>query len=124
MAIGKIGKASVFETSNRVNLQTLSSDTLVDLNNRFTSHISVSNPGAHVIGSVVGLQDALDDKAAVSHSHAIGDVTGLQGALDGKQDVLIGFTGSVTVVTGVDFVGESVTTKTMTYSNGVLTSVV
>ena len=34
----------------------------------------------------MGLQTALDGKAASSHSHAIADVTGLQTALDGKAE--------------------------------------
>jgi len=36
------------------------------------------------IHEVIGLQTALDGKAALSHTHAISDVTGLQTALDGK----------------------------------------
>lgn len=36
------------------------------------------------IGTINGLQDALDGKAAAAHAHAIADVTGLQAALDGK----------------------------------------
>ena len=43
-----------------------------------------NHTGAQPIGSVTGLQAALDGKAAVSHGHAIGDVTGLQTAIDGK----------------------------------------
>ena len=34
-----------------------------------------------------------------------------------------GYTGSVTVVTGVNFAGQTVTTQTLTYSNGILTGV-
>ena len=37
-----------------------------------------------VIGSVSGLQTALDGKSATGHGHAIADTTGLQAALDGK----------------------------------------
>lgn len=36
------------------------------------------------IAKVIGLQTALDGKAAVSHNHAISDVTNLQTALDAK----------------------------------------
>lgn len=43
-------------------------------------------PGNHVhtVGSVTGLQAALDGKASSSHTHTIANVTSLQGALDGK----------------------------------------
>lgn len=34
-----------------------------------------------------------------------------------------GYTGDVTVVTGVDFTSETVTTATLTFENGVLTDV-
>jgi hypothetical protein len=49
--------------------------------------------GSTVWGGISGtlsnqtdLDNALDGKAALSHSHAISDVTGLQAALDGKQN--------------------------------------
>lgn len=65
-----------------------------------------------------------DARTPLSHTHVIGDVTGLSSALSGKQDAFTGYTGSVTVVTGVNFGASTVTTKVMTYSNGVLVSVV
>ena len=43
-----------------------------------------SHTGVQPIASVDGLQAALDEKAAVTHSHAIADTSGLQAALDGK----------------------------------------
>ena len=65
-----------------------------------------------------------DARNPLAHSHNIGDVSGLSTALSGKQDVFTGYTGSVTVVTGVNFGASTVTTKVMTYTNGVLVSVV
>jgi hypothetical protein len=42
-------------------------------------------PGGDItIPDVIGLEDALDGKAASSHGHAISDVTSLQATLDGK----------------------------------------
>ena len=41
-----------------------------------------------------------------------------------KAAVFTGYTGSVTVVTGVNFVAQTVTTKVVTYSNGIVTSIV
>lgn len=52
----------------------------------FASYSAI--PGhTHSIVQVVGLQGALDGKAATSHTHIIGDVTGLQAALDSKQPI-------------------------------------
>lgn len=46
-----------------------------------------NHTGTQAISTVVGLQTALDGKAASSHTHTIANVTGLQTALDGKQAV-------------------------------------
>lgn len=43
-----------------------------------------NHTGTQAIGTVSGLQAALDGKASTSHTHSIGNVTGLQTALDGK----------------------------------------
>lgn len=52
-----------------------------------TGKPSVFTPDAHTqaIGTVTGLQAALDAKAATSHAHVIADTTGLQAAIDGKS---------------------------------------
>ena len=42
----------------------------------------------HAIADVTGLQDALDSKSAVGHVHTISDVTGLQTALDTLQSAI------------------------------------
>lgn len=78
---------------------------------------------SHAISDVTGLQTALDGKSDTGHGHVIGDVTGLQEALDSKQDTISGYTGSITVITGVDFVGETVATSVLSYSNGILISI-
>ena len=53
------------------------------------------------IGTITGLQDALDGKAAAAHAHAIADVTGLQAALDGKINTTytLSITGNAIVLT-------------------------
>ena len=53
------------------------------------------------IGTINGLQDALDGKAAAAHAHAIADVTGLQAALDGKINTTytLSITGNAIVLT-------------------------
>ena len=50
-------------------------------------------------------------------------VTDLQTELDAKQDAFSGHTGSVVVVTSVDFGASTTTTSTLNFTNGVLTSV-
>jgi len=47
-----------------------------------------NHTGTQAIGTVTGLQAALDGKAAIGHGHVIGDVTGLQNALDNKLESL------------------------------------
>lgn len=53
------------------------------------------------IGTINGLQDALDGKAAAAHAHSIADVTGLQAALDGKINTTytLSITGNAIVLT-------------------------
>lgn len=53
------------------------------------------------IGTINGLQDALDGKAAAAHAHAIADVIGLQAALDGKINTTytLSITGNAIVLT-------------------------
>ena len=65
-----------------------------------------------------------DTRTPTEHTHTISDVSGLQTALNGKVDNFTGFTGSLSVVTHVDFPGESVTTKTITVDNGIIVSIV
>ena len=72
------------------------------------------------------------DYAVLTHNHTEADVTDLdkytQSEVDtlllGKEDSITGYTGTITVVTGVDFVGESTTTQDITVENGVITGVV
>ena len=106
---GKNGSRNPFEMRSQIDINTLDIGAL----SSYSNHISQSNPGAHQIGNIDGLQLVL---------------TGLQTELDGKVTAGTGFTGDVVVVTGVsvDFAGETVTetTQTMTYADGILTGVV
>jgi hypothetical protein len=49
--------------------------------------------------------------------------TDVQNALDLKQDSISGYTGSITVITGVDFDAKTVTTSTINISNGIVDSI-
>ena len=77
------------------------------------------------INNTTGVADSLADHQSGSNNdaHQINNISGLQTALDGKQSVLTGFTGSFSVVTHVDFPKGTVTTKTITVSNGVIVGV-
>ena len=67
----------------------------------FDSHVNATKSGAHLIANITGLQGELDGK------------------LDGNE-----VTGSITVVTSVNFTAETVTTKTISYTDGQITGVV
>ena len=123
MAGRKYG-ANVFEIANRATLEAIGAATIPDITAELLAHESGSSTNAHQISNINGLQGVLDGKSNTTHTHNISNVTGLQTALDGKQSVLTGFTGSFSVVTHVDFPGGTVTTKTITVSNGVIVSVV
>jgi hypothetical protein len=51
------------------------------------------------------------------------DIYTLSQGLVNKQDKFIGFTGSLTIITNIDFAGETTTSKIMTISNGIITGV-
>lgn len=64
-----------------------------------------------------------DARTPLAHTHTISNVTGLQTALDNKANVFTGYTGSLTMITGVNFVSQTTTSVTLTFNNGVLTNV-
>ena len=97
--IGKIG-ASVFEVSNRVAIQT----------------------GDELFSEVVDRADNHESKLN-TEAHQINNISGLQTALDSKQDIISGYTGNISVVVSVDFMAQTVTSKTVNVSNGIITSI-
>ena len=64
-----------------------------------------------------------DERTPTAHTHSIANVTGLQTALNGKQDVISGYTGNVSVVIGVDFTAQAVTTVEIKIVNGIITEI-
>ena len=64
-----------------------------------------------------------DARTPTAHTHEVSDVNGLQTALNSKQDIISGYTGNISVVVGVDFTAQAVTTKTVNVSNGIITSI-
>lgn len=117
---GKNGKAHVLELSNRASIQKLTLTDVAGITNSLDNHYSGLNTNAHQIGNIAGLQVVLDDKADIIHEHAITDIAGLPEELDNKADSFTGFTGSLSVVTAVNFGTSSVTTKTIVIENGII----
>ena len=91
---------SVFEISNRATIST-SSDSSSTVANELSNHLNMSSTNAHHISNI----------------------SGLQAALNGKQDIISGYTGNISVVVSVDFMAQTVTSKTVNVSNGIITSI-
>ena len=64
-----------------------------------------------------------DERTPTAHTHTVSDVTGLQTALNDKQDIISGYTGNVSVVVGVDFTAQAVTTVEIKIVNGIITEI-
>ena len=91
---------SVFEISNRATIST-SSDRSSTVANDLSNHLNMSSINAHQIINIIGLQTVLD----------------------GKQNVISGYTGTINIVTGVNFTAQTVTKVTINVSNGIITSI-
>ena len=144
MALGLGSSLSVLEISNRASVTKIANETLSGITLRLDNHESGANANSHTITNITGLATALTGKVNTSQvltnvpagalftdtvytkpaNEPISYITGLDTALNSKAAVFTGYTGSVTVVTGVDFVAQTVTTKVVTYSNGIVTSIV
>ena len=64
-----------------------------------------------------------DARTPTAHTHTVSDVSGLETALSGKQNVISGYTGTIDIVVSVDFMAQTVTSKTVNVSNGIITSI-
>ena len=95
------GGAHVVEMANRASVQKLTNESVSGITTRLDNHESGLNTNAHGISNIAGLQTALD----------------------GKQSTIAGYTGTVTYVKTVNFVGQTVTTGTINISNGIITSI-
>ena len=93
----KSNKLGVFEIANRVVINN-TTDTVVE---GLAGHQSEKNTSAHEVSNI----------------------SGLQAALNGKQDIISGYTGTIDIVVGVDFMAQTVTSKTVNVSNGIITSI-
>ena len=130
---GKNGRAHVFEIANRAALNELTPDVISDVYNQLNSKEPAfskntafnKNFGTSIdtvcVGNDVRLSDA---RTPLSHIHLISDINSLQTELDNKADLFTGFTGSVNIVTSVNFTEQTVTSKTITVVNGIITDIV
>ena len=98
--MAKIGNAHVIEIANRVATNN-TTDGIAGVANNLANHQSGLNTNAHQISNISGLQTALN----------------------GKQDIINGYTGNVSVVVGVDFTAETVTTVEIKIVNGIITEI-
>ena len=98
--MAKIGNAHVIEIANRVSTNN-TTDGIAVVANNLANHQSELNTNAHQISNI----------------------SGLQAALNGKQDVISGYTGNVSVVVGVDFTAQDITTVEIKIVNGIITEI-
>lgn len=119
--IGKSNSAHVLEISNRVAVNN-TTDGIAGVANNLANHQSGLNNNAHQINNISGLQTALNSKANVTHTHTVSDVTGLQGLLDSKADKGI-VTQTLTVITEVDFVNQTVVTANINIVDGIIVEI-
>jgi hypothetical protein len=99
--LSKNGKAHVLEISNRASVQKLNAQDAAGIAAALDNHMSGLNVNAHQIGNIAGLADALD----------------------AKQDAIVGYNGVLSVVTAVNFGSSTVTNKSITIENGIITDI-
>ena len=95
-----IKKTGFMEIANRASLNT-NTGSLEGLTNRVSNHESSTNLNAHQISNVFGLQSALD----------------------GKQNIISGHSGTLTIVTSVDFGNSTFETAQLNIVNGIITEI-
>lgn len=88
------------EIANRASLNSITGR-LDGLTNRVSNHESSTNLNAHQISNVFGLQSALDE----------------------KQNIISGHSGTLTVVTSVDFGNSTFETAQFNIVNGIITEI-
>ena len=82
------------------------------------NRVVINNTTNEVVEGLAGHQSEQNTSA-----HEVSNISGLQAALNGKQDVISGYTGNVSVVVGVDFTAETITTVEIKIVNGIITEI-
>ena len=82
------------------------------------NRVAINNTTDVIVEGLAGHQSEKNTSA-----HEVSNISGLQAALNGKQDIISGYTGTIDIVVGVDFMAQTVTSKTVNVSNGIITSI-
>ena len=120
---GKIISNSVFDIASRAKLQQVDLVSLETTNTKISDHIKEDNKLAHTVDNVAGLRPLLDGKSYTGHTHTSSDITDISNVLANKANAFTGFTGSFSVITSVNFTGQTATSKTVNVSNGIIVSI-
>lgn len=115
---------SVFDIAARAKLQQIDLVSLETINTKISDHTKKDNELAHTVDNIAGLRPLLDGKSYTGHTHTSSEITDISSLLANKANKFTGFTGSFNVITSVNFTDKTVTSKTITVSNGVVTSIV
>ena len=118
---GRKYRSNVFELANRMAINNDINDT-TGVADSLADHQSGSNSNAHQINNISGLQGVLDGKSNAAHSHTASDITGLQSMLYSKADKS-SVQQVITVITGVNFANQTVTTANINIVDGTITGI-
>ena len=128
--LGKNGRAHVLEMANRASIQKLSNESVSGITGRLDNHESGLNTSAHGINNIAGLSAFVSgvntDLSTIENSinSMETDISGINSTLLNKVDKPAStYSGTITIVTGVNFTTQSVITKQLSYSNGLLISI-
>ena len=120
---GKVISNSVFDIASRAKLQQVDLVSLETTNTKISDHIKKDNKLAHTVDNIAGLRPLLDGKSYTGHTHTSSDITDISNVLANKANAFTGFTGSFSVITSVNFTGQTATSKTVNVSNGIIVSI-
>ncbi len=82
------------------------------------NRVVINNTTDTVVEGLAGHQSEKNTSA-----HEVSNISGLQAALNSKQDIISGYTGTIDIVVSVDFAAQTVTSKRVNVSNGIITSI-
>ena len=120
---GKLISKSVFDIASRAKLQQVDLVSLETTNTKISDHIKEDNKLAHTVDNIAGLRPLLDGKSYTGHTHTSLEITNISSLLANKANKFTGFTGNFSVITSVNFTGQTATSKTINVSNGIITSI-
>lgn len=120
---GKLISKSVFDIAARAKLQQVDLVSLESTNTKINDHTKADNELAHTVDNIAGLRPLLDGKSYTGHTHTSSEISDISNVLANKANAFTGFTGSFSVITSVNFTGQTATSKTINVNNGIIVSV-